>query len=173
MIKIFRWIKEEFLNIEQKDPAVKSKIEILLYPSFHAVVYHKLGHFLYRHKLYFLARLVSQFARFLTGIEIHPGATLGRRIFFDHGMGIVVGETAIIGDDCVIYHGVTLGAIRGVKTKRHPTVGANVMIGAGAKLLGDITIGNNCQIGANAVVLEDVPENCVAVGIPAKIIKKN
>ena len=115
-MNIFKWLKDEFLNIQQKDPAVKSKLEIILYASFHAVLYHKLAHFLYKCKLYFLARLISQIARFLTGIEIHPGATLGRRVFFDHGMGIVIGETAIIGDDCVIFHGVTLGGLSSKKT---------------------------------------------------------
>ena len=168
-MNIFKWLKDEFLNIQQKDPAVKSKLEIILYASFHAVLYHKLAHFLYKCKLYFLARLISQIARFLTGIEIHPGATLGRRVFFDHGMGIVIGETAIVGDDCVIFHGVTLG---GLSSKRHPTIKNNVMLGAGAKLLGDITIGENVKVGANAVVLTDVPDNAIAVGIPARIIVK-
>ena len=164
-MNIFKWLKDEFLNIQQKDPAVKSKLEIILYASFHAV-------------LYFLARLISQIARFLTGIEIHPGATLGRRVFFDHGMGIVIGETAIVGDDCVIFHGVTLGGLSSKKpnqtnsSKRHPTIKNNVMLGAGAKLLGDITIGENVKVGANAVVLTDVPDNAVAVGIPARIIVK-
>ena len=162
-MNIFKWLKDEFLNIQQKDPAVKSKLEIILYASFHAVLYHKLAHFLYKCKLYFLARLISQIARFLTGIEIHPGATLGRRVFFDHGMGIVIGETAIVGDDCVIFHGVTLG---GLSSKN------NVLLGAGAKLLGDITIGENVKVGANAVVLTDVPDNAIAVGIPARIIVK-
>ena len=168
-MNIFKWLKDEFLNIQQKDPAVKSKLEIILYASFHAVLYHKLAHFLYKCKLYFLARLISQIARFLTGIEIHPGATLGRRVFFDHGMGIVIGETAIVGDDCVIFHGVTLG---GLSSKRPPTIKNNVMLGAGAKLLGDITIGENVKVGANAVVLTDVPDNAIAVGIPARIIVK-
>ena len=177
-MNVFKWLKDEFLNIQQKDPAVKSKLEIILYASFHAVLYHKLAHFLYKCKLYFLARFISQMARFLTGIEIHPGAILGRRVFFDHGMGIVIGETAIIGDDCVIFHGVTLGGLSSKRAnqtnnnKRHPTIKNNVMLGAGAKLLGDITIGENVKVGANAVVLADVPDNAVAVGIPAKIIVK-
>jgi len=132
-VNIFKWLKDEFLNIQEKDPAVKSKLEIILYASFHAVLYHKLAHFLYKCKLYFLARLISQIARFLTGIEIHPGATLGRRVFFDHGMGIVIGETAIVGDDCVIFHGVTLGGLSSKRpnqtnsSKRHPTIKNNVM----------------------------------------------
>ena len=177
-MNVFKWLKDEFLNIQQKDPAVKSKLEIILYASFHAVLYHKLAHFLYKCKLYFLARFISQITRFLTGIEIHPGATLGRRVFFDHGMGIVIGETAIVGDDCVIFHGVTLGGLSSKRSnqtnsnKRHPTIKNNVMLGAGAKLLGDITIGENVKVGANAVVLTDVPDNAIAVGIPAKIIVK-
>ncbi len=159
-------------NIAKKDPAVKSRIEVLLYPSFHAVVNHRIGNFFYRKKMFFLARLISQLSRFITGIEIHPGAVLGKRIFFDHGMGIVIGETAIVGDDCVIFHGVTLGGVSSSKTKRHPTLKNNVVVGTGAKILGNITIGNNSKIGANAVVLKDVPDNSVAVGIPAKVIKK-
>ena len=175
----FSWFKDEFLNIQRKDPAVKSKFEIILYPSFHAIIYHKLAHFLYRYRLFFLARLISQIARFLTGIEIHPGATLGRRVFFDHGMGIVIGETAIVGDDCIIFHGVTLGGLSSKNSsktnsnKRHPTIKNNVLLGAGAKLLGDITIGENVKVGANAVVLNDIPDNAVAVGVPARIIVKN
>jgi len=178
-VNIFSWLKDEFLNIQKKDPAIKSKLEIILYPSFHAIIYHKLAHFLYKCKLFFLARLISQIARFLTGIEIHPGATLGRRVFFDHGMGIVIGETAIVGDDCIIFHGVTLGGLASKKpnktnnNKRHPTIKNNVLLGAGAKLLGDITIGENVKVGANAVVLNDIPENAIAVGVPARIIVKN
>ena len=178
-MNIFSWFKDEFLNIQKKDPAIKSKLEIILYPSLHAIIYHKLAHFLYRYRLFFLARLISQIARFLTGIEIHPGATLGRRVFFDHGMGIVIGETAIVGDDCIIFHGVTLGGLASKKpnkrnnNKRHPTIKNNVLLGAGAKLLGNITIGENVKVGANAVVLNDIPENAIAVGVPARIIVKN
>lgn len=166
------WLKDEIKNISKRDPAVKSKLELILYPSLHAVIFHKLAHFLYRKRFFFLARFISQFSRFLTGIEIHPGAQLGKRIFFDHGMGIVIGETAIIGDDCIIFHGVTLGGLSSNKVKRHPTLKNNVMIGAGAKLLGDITIGNNVKIGANSVVLKNIPDNTVAVGIPARIVPK-
>lgn len=166
------WLKDEINNILKQDPAIKSKWELILYPSLRAVVIHKFSHFLYRKKFFFLARFISQFARFLTGIEIHPGAQLGKRIFFDHGMGVVIGETAIVGDDCVIFHGVTLGGISSNKIKRHPTVKNNVMIGAGAKLLGDITIGNNVKIGANSVVLKDIPDYSVAVGIPARVVSK-
>ena len=164
MSKIFKWLKEEIDNIAQKDPAVRNRIEVFLYPSFHAVVNHRFNHFLYKRKFFFLARF--------TGIEIHPGATLGKRIFFDHGMGIVIGETAVVGDDCVIYHGVTLGGVSSSKGKRHPTLKDNVTVGAGAKILGNITVGSNARIGANAVVLKDVPDDAAAVGIPARIIQK-
>lgn len=140
------WLKEEIKNILKRDPAIKSKYEVILYASLYAVIFHRLAHFLYIKKFFFLARLISQISRFLTDIEIHPGATLGKRIFFDHGMGIVIGETAIVGNDCVIFHGVTLGGINSNKIKRHPTIKDNVMIGAGAKILGDITIGNNGKV---------------------------
>ena len=172
MSKIFKWLKEEIDNISQKDPAVGNKIEVLLYPSFHAVISHRFNNFLYKRKFFFLARFFSQLSRMFTGIEIHPGATLGKRIFFDHGMGIVIGETAVVGDDCVIYHGVTLGGVSSSKGKRHPTLKDNVTVGAGAKILGNITVGSNARIGANAVVLKDVPDDAAAVGIPARIIKK-
>ena len=141
----------------------------MLYPSIHAVIHHKISHFLYRKKFIFLARLVSQISRFLTGIEIHPGAKLGKHLFMDHGMGIVIGETSIIGDNVTIYHGVTLGGVSLEKGKRHPTIENNVIIGAGAKILGNITIGDNSKIGANSVILKDIPKNSVAVGIPGKI----
>ena len=173
MSKIFKFLKNEINNIKEKDPAVKSKIEVLLYPSFHAVINHRISNFFYRKKLFFLARLISQSSRFFTGIEIHPGATLGERIFFDHGMGIVIGETAVIGNDCVIFHGVTLGGVNSSKTKRHPTLKNNVIVGTGAKILGNITIGENVKIGANSVVLKDIPDNAVAVGMPARVIKKD
>ncbi|MBQ3437549.1 MAG: serine O-acetyltransferase [Fusobacterium sp.] len=173
------WLSEEINNILKRDPAIKSKLELILYPSLYIIIFHRFAHFWYEKKFFFLARFISQIARFLTGIEIHPGARLGKRIFFDHGMGIVIGETAIIGDDCVIYHGVTLGASSSSKIlisknnlKRHPTVKNNVMIGAGAKLLGNIIIGNNAKIGANSVVLRNVPDFAVAVGVPANIVSK-
>lgn len=172
MIKIFKWVKNEVKNISDKDPAAKNIFEILLYPSLHAVINHKIAHFFYVKKLFFLSRLISQFSRFFTGIEIHPGATLGNRIFFDHGMGIVIGETAKVGDDCIIYHGVTLGGVSTANTKRHPTLKNNVIVGAGAKILGNITLGENVKVGANSVVLRDVPDDSVAVGMPARIIKK-
>ena len=172
MIIIFKWLLNEINNIAEKDPAVKHKIEVFLYPSLHAVINHRIAQFFQKRKLYFFARLISQISRFFTGIEIHPAAKLGNKIFFDHGMGIVVGETAEIGDNCVIYHGVTLGGVSTSKVKRHPTLKNNVSVGAGAKLLGNIVIGKNVRIGANSVVLKDVPDEAVAVGIPARIIKK-
>ena len=170
-MNIFSWFKDEFLNIQRKDPAVKSKFEIILYPSFHAIVYHKLAHFLYKYKLFFLARLISQIARFLTGIEIHPGATLGRRVFFDHGMGIVIGETAIVGDDCVIFHGVTLGGTGKQTGKRHPTIEDGVLLSAHVQVIGPVTIGKGAKIGAAAVVLSDIPAHTTAVGLPAKVVR--
>ena len=140
-------------------------------PGFHALVYHRIGHFFYRHRLYSIARWVSQTGRFFTGIEIHPGARIGKGLFIDHGMGTVIGETAEIGDNCTIYHGVTLGGTGHIKGKRHPTIGNNVLIGAGAKLLGAYTVGDNAMIGANAVVLNEIPSKATVVGIPAKVIR--
>ena len=170
-------IKDLYLdakNIKEKDPAAKNILEvIILYQGFHILVYHRIAHSLYKKKLYFLARLISQLGRFFTGIEIHPGATIGKRLFIDHGMGIVIGETAEVGDDCTIYHGVTLGGKGKDKYKRHPTVGNNVMIGAGAKIIGAITIGDNVKIGAGAVVLKNIETGTTAVGVPInRIIKK-
>ncbi len=160
-------------NIKKNDPASRSSIEVLLlYPSIHALIYYRIAHGLYKIKLYFLARLISQLGRFFTGIEIHPGAKIGRGLFIDHGMGVVIGETAEIGNDVTIYHGVTLGGTGKEKGKRHPTVGDNVIIGSGAKVLGPIYIGSGAKIGANAVVLKDVPAQATAVGIPAKVIQK-
>lgn len=156
---------------QEMDPAANSKLEILfLYPGFHARLLHYASHFFYQHKWYFLARFLSQFTRWLTGIEIHPGAMIGKGFVIDHGMGVVIGETTIIHDNVTIYHQVTLGGTGLYKGKRHPTIMNNVMIGAGAKCLGNITIGANSKVGANAIVLTDVPENHVAVGVPAKII---
>ena len=164
MFKIIKELIEDAKNIKEKDPACKSIMEvIILYPGFHILVSHRLCHFLYKHKLYFLARLFSQIARFFTGIEIHPGAKIGRKFFIDHGMGIVIGETATIGDNCTIYHNVTLGGTGKDKVKRHPDIGNNVLIGAGAQILGPIKIGDNAKIGANATILKDVPKNATAV----------
>ena len=172
MRKIFTWLKEEIRNIADRDPAACSVWEILLYPSLHATINHKIANFFFKRKMCFIARLISQLSRFFTGIEIHPGATIGKRVFFDHGMGIVIGETAEIGDDCVMYHGVTLGGTSATRSKRHPTLKNGVIVGTGAKILGNITLGENVKIGANSVVLKSIPDNRVAVGIPAKIIKK-
>ena len=158
-------------NIMQKDPAARNILEvIILYQGFHALVFHRIAHFFYTHSFFFLARFISQFARFITGIEIHPGAKIGKRLFIDHGNGIVIGETAEIGDDCTIYHQVTLGGTGKDKNKRHPSIGNNVLIGTGAKILGPIRIGNNVKIGAGTVVLKDVKNNKTVVGVPAKEI---
>ena len=154
----------------QNDPAARETRGRLTYAGLHAIFWHRIAHFFWRHKLKFLARLISQSNRFWTGIEIHPGATIGKGFFIDHGMGVVIGETAEIGDNCLLYHGVTLGGVSLEKKKRHPTLGNNVVIGAGAKILGAITLGDNVQVGANAVVLKDVPPNSVVVGIPGRVV---
>ena len=157
---------------QRRDPAARSKLEIfLLYPGVHAVLYHRLAHWLYRHRAFFLARFVSQWNRFWTGIEIHPGATIGRRLVIDHGMGIVIGETAEVGDDCLLYQGVTLGGTGKDQGKRHPTLGNGVLVGSGAKVLGPFTVGDNARIAAGAVVLSAVPEDCTAVGVPAHVVR--
>lgn len=161
-------------NIKEKDPAARNIVEvIILYQGFHILVFYRIAHFLYKHKIYFIARLISQLGRFFTGIEIHPGAKIGEKLFIDHGMGIVIGETAEIGNNCTIYHGVTLGGTGKDILKRHPTVGNNVIIGAGAKILGPIIIGNNVKVGAGAVVLKNIEDNSTVVGVPGdRIIKK-
>ena len=165
---------EDARNIQRKDPAARSVLEvILLYPGFHILVYHRIAHWLYQHKRFFLARWVSQHGRRRTGIEIHPGATIGRCLFIDHGMGIVFGETCEIGDNCTIYHGVTLGGTGKDTGKRHPTLGNNVLIGAGTKVLGPVHIGDNARIGAGSVVLCNLPANCTAVGVPAEVVRIN
>ena len=157
---------------QRRDPAARSKLEIfLLYPGVHAILYHRLAHWMYRHRWFFLARCVSQWNRFWTGIEIHPGATIGHRLVIDHGMGIVIGETAEIGDDCLIYQGATLGGTGKDQGKRHPTIGNNVLIGSGAKVLGPFKVGDNARIASGAVVLREVPPNCTAVGVPAHIAR--
>ena len=166
-----KYIKEQIKLIKEKDPAITNTLEVFLYPSFKALIYYKISHYLYNKKHYILARYISEKAKRKTGIEIHPGAKIGKGLFIDHGMGVVIGETAIVGDNVTMYHGVTLGGTGKEKGKRHPTIGDNVFIGSGAKLLGNIKIGNNVKIGANAVVLKDVPDNVTIVGIPAKIVK--
>ncbi|CEN93340.1 serine O-acetyltransferase EpsC [Paraclostridium sordellii] len=165
-------INEDIEYILENDPAARSKLEVFfLYPSIHALIAHRISHFFYNYKRYFIARFISQINRFITGIEIHPGANIGSGILIDHGMGVVIGETAVIGNRVTIYHGTTLGGTGKESGKRHPTVGNDVIIGAGAKVLGPITIGNNSKVGANSVVLKDVPSNSTVVGIPGKIIK--
>lgn len=169
---MFRTIQEQFETIFREDPAAKSRIEILLcYPGFHAVIWHRLAHRLYNAGVPLLPRVISQFSRFFTGIEIHPGATIGRRFFIDHGMGVVIGETSEIGDDVLIYQGVTLGGTGNEKGKRHPTIGNHVVIGTGAKVLGSIAIGNNVKIGAGSVVVRPVPSNSTVVGIPGRVVR--
>lgn len=168
---MFKNLRYDIKNIMKNDPAARTALEVLLlYPSIHVMIYHRLAHALYKRKFFFLARLLSQLGRFFTGIEIHPGAKIGRGLFIDHGMGVVIGETTEIGDNVTIYHGVTLGGTGKEKGKRHPTIGNNVVIGTGAKVLGPIKIGNSAKIGANTVVLTDVPANATAVGIPARIL---
>ena len=159
---------------QARDPAARSRLEIfLLYQGVHAIIYHRIAHWFYRHNVKFIARFVSQWSRFWTGIEIHPGAKIGRRLVIDHGMGIVIGETAEIGDDCLLYHGVTLGGTGKDHGKRHPTLGNNVLVSTGAKVLGPFKVGDKARIAANAVVLSEVPENATAVGAPAQIVRVN
>lgn len=165
-------LKEDIKAVFDRDPAAKSIWEVLLcYPGLHAIISHRIAHFLYKHKIFLLARIISQVSRFFTGIEIHPGATIGKRFFIDHGMGVVIGETTEIGDDVTLYQCVTLGGTGKDKGKRHPTLGNNVTVGAGAKVLGPITIGDNTKIGAGAVVLKNLSPNITAVGIPAQETK--
>ena len=171
MIGFFKSVREDIAAVFETDPAARSYFEVLFcYPGLHAVWAHHWNQWLWRHGMRFLARFSSQVTRLLTGIEIHPGAQLGRRLFIDHGMGIVVGETAIIGDDVTLYQGVTLGGTGREKGKRHPTIGNNVSIGSGAKILGNITVGDNCRVGAGSVVLRSVPDNSTIVGVPGHIV---
>ncbi|MCI6255156.1 MAG: serine O-acetyltransferase [Clostridiales bacterium] len=163
---------ETLAAYQARDPAARSKLEVfLLYPGVHATIYYRIAHFLHVHGLKFLARLISQWGRLCTGIEIHPGAKIGRRLVIDHGMGIVIGETAEIGDDCLLYHGVTLGGTGKDQGKRHPTIGNNVMVSSGAKVLGPFKVGDNSRIAANAVVLTEIPPNATAVGVPARVVR--
>ncbi|MGL5820620.1 MAG: serine O-acetyltransferase [Sarcina sp.] len=165
---MFKRLKYDLDFVLQHDPAAKSRLEVLiLYPGIHAVINHRMAHFFYRKKRYFTARLLSQLSRFFTGIEIHPGAKLGRGVFIDHGMGVVIGETAEVGDNVIIFHGVTLGGTGKETGKRHPTVGNNVIIGTGAKVLGPIMIEDNAKIGANSVVLKNVGSDTTVAGVPA------
>ena len=169
----FRDIKEDIQAVLNRDPAARNGLEVLIcYPGIWALIFHKPAHWLYLHNLKLLARLLSQWARFFTGIEIHPGAAIGRRCFIDHGMAVVIGETAEVGDDVTIYQAVTLGGTGKDTGKRHPTIGNNVVISSGAKILGPFKVGNNSKVGAGSVVLEEVPDHCTVVGIPGKIVKR-
>lgn len=171
---MFEQLKAEIQSIKDRDPAVRSSFEVMfLYPSFKAVRAYRRAHWFYEHKMYFIARWISQHSRNKTGIEIHPGAKIGKGLFIDHGAGVVIGETTEIGDNCTLYQNVTLGGTGKDVGKRHPTLGNNVMVGAGARVLGPFKIGDNSKIAANAVVLEEVPPNCTAVGVPARVVKRD
>ena len=170
---MFERLREDIQSVFDRDPAARTSFEVLTtYPGLHAVMAHRLAHGLWKRGFKWLGRMVSNLARWLTGIEIHPGATIGRRFFIDHGMGVVIGETAVIGDDCTLYHGVTLGGTSWEKGKRHPTLGNDVVVGAGAKVLGPIDIGNGARIGSNAVVVKGVPDNATVVGIPGRLVER-
>ena len=174
MRSYFRLMREDIAAVLERDPAARSKLEIvLLYSGLHALWWYRIHHWLWKHHWLFLARALSQFARWLTGVEIHPGAKIGRRFFIDHGMGVVIGETTEVGDDVTLYQGVTLGGTTLNPGKRHPTIGNGVVIGGGAKILGNIHIGDNCRIGAGSVVLRDVPADSTVVGVPGHIIFRN
>ena len=169
----FSLIKEDFLNVKRNDPALHSSFELFFnYPGLWALFFHRIAHAIYNKGLRFLPRFISAISLFLTTIDIHPAATFGRRVFIDHGVGVVIGETAIIGDDVIIYQQVTLGGVSTSKGKRHPTLGNNVVIGAGSKILGNIEIGENSKVGANSVVVKNVPADCTAIGIPARVLKR-
>ena len=171
---VFKRIKRDIQVVFERDPAVKSGLEVILcYPGFHAVLLHRLNHYFYQKGFFVLARFLSQVVRFLTGIEIHPGAKIGEGLFIDHGMGVVIGETAEVGDNCTLFQGVTLGGTGKEKGKRHPTLENNVMVSTGARVLGNITIGDNCKIGAGAVVVKSVPANCTVVGVPGRIVVRD
>ncbi len=173
-MSLIRNISEHVTSIMERDPAPRSRLEVLLcYPGLHAIWIHRFTHWLYGLRLYLLARLISQWARWMTGIEIHPGAQIGKRLFIDHGMGVVIGETAIVADDVTIYQGVTLGGTGKDKGKRHPTILSHVVIGTGAQVLGNITVGVNSRVGAASVVIDDVPDNSTIVGVPGHIIFRN
>lgn len=168
---IISYIKEEIDVVRERDPAIKSNMEVLLYPSFKVILHYRIAHKLYLKKHYFLARWISQRAVRKTGIEIHPGATIGRGLFIDHGSGVIIGETAVLGDNVTLYQGVTLGGTGKEHGKRHPTLEDNVMVSAGAKVIGSFTVGKNSKIGAGSVVIEEVPPNCTVVGVPGRIVR--
>ncbi|WP_298266612.1 serine O-acetyltransferase [Geobacter sp.] len=168
---MFARLREDIQSVQERDPAARSALEVFFcYPGLHAIWFHRLSHWYWRHEFFFLGRFLSHLGRFFTGIEIHPGATIGRRLFIDHGMGVVIGETAEIGDDVTIYHGVTLGGVSLEKKKRHPTIGSNAIIGSGAKVLGPFTVGDGAKIGSNSVVVKEVPPNASVVGIPGRVV---
>ncbi|UOD34127.1 serine O-acetyltransferase [Deferribacteraceae bacterium V6Fe1] len=170
-MKIFKTLREEIDTIFERDPAARSVLEVIFcYPGFHAILFHRVANWFWRKGFYFLGRFISHLGRFFTGIEIHPGAKIGKNFFIDHGMGVVIGETAEIGDNVTIYHGVTLGGVSLNKGKRHPTIGNNVVIGSGAKILGPFKVGDNSKIGSNSVVVKEVPPNSTVVGIPGRIV---
>lgn len=172
MNKLIESFKADIESVKRRDPAARSTLEIILtYSGLHAVAAYRISHYLYTKKMFLAARIISQLARFFTGIEIHPGAKIGKGLFIDHGSGVVIGETTVIGDNCLIYQGVTLGGTGKDKGKRHPTLGNNVMVGSGARVLGPFTVGDNAKIAANAVVLAAVPPDCTAVGVPARIVR--
>ncbi len=170
---MFARLREDIRTVMDKDPAAGSILEVLTYPGLHAITAHRVAHWFWKRNMRLVARIISQMVRFATHIEIHPGAVIGRRFFIDHGDGVVIGETAEIGDDVLLYHQVTLGGTTLVKAKRHPTIGNGVMIGMGAAILGPIHIGDHCRIGANAVVNKDIPSDCTVVGIPGRIVRRN
>ena len=164
-------LREDFKAVFERDPAVRSVFEIIFcYPGFHAMLFYRLAHWFWVNQFYFLGRLVSHLGRFFTGIEIHPGAKIGHGFFIDHGMGVVIGETAEIGDNCTLYHGVTLGGTSWAKEKRHPTLGDNVVVGSGAKILGPFTVGDNSKVGSNSVVVKEVPPDSTVVGVPGRVV---
>jgi serine O-acetyltransferase len=174
MPKLISWIREDVAAVLERDPAAKSHLEVFLcYSGLHALWFYRINHWLWNRGFFLLSRCLSQCARFLTGVEVHPGARIGRRLFIDHGMGVVIGETTIIGDDVTMYQGVTLGGTGKEHGKRHPTIGDNVVIGGGAKILGNVTVGKNCRIGAGSVVLRNVPDDSTVVGVPGHIVFRN
>lgn len=174
MIGLTQSIREDIAAVFERDPAARSYMEVLLcYPGLHALWFHRINHWLWTHNLRLIARWLSQWARFFTAIEIHPGAQIGHRLFIDHGMGVVIGETSVVGDDVTLYQGVTLGGTGKEKGKRHPTIGNGVVVGTGAKVLGNIVVGDNCRVGAGSVVLRSIPENSTIVGVPGHIVLRN
>jgi serine O-acetyltransferase len=174
MPKLISWIREDVATVLERDPAAKSRLEVFLcYSGLHALWFYRINHWLWNRGFFLLSRWLSQCARFLTGVEVHPGARIGRRLFIDHGMGVVIGETTIIGDDVTMYQGVTLGGTGKEHGKRHPTIGDNVVVGGGAKILGNVTVGKNCRIGAGSVVLRNVPDDSTVVGVPGHIVFRN